>query len=122
MANPMNTDTLDMDSYNSLAVDYIMIQNYDKGDNYLQMVEGSINWSKKVRRNIKIMLMLPFFSVKVNYGSISTEEAVASIKRFGVMEASVSEGICRYVENKSKRAFLIPCLAYFKCVFKRASE
>ena len=34
MANPMKTDTLDMQFYNQLSVDYILIQNYDGGDDY----------------------------------------------------------------------------------------
>jgi len=35
MANPMKTNTLDMNSYNQLLVNYILIQNYDKGDDYI---------------------------------------------------------------------------------------
>lgn len=35
MANPMNhMNRLDVDQYNKLLVDKILIQNYDSGDNY----------------------------------------------------------------------------------------
>lgn len=50
------------------------------------MVHKSLEWSRQLK-NVKIMLMLPFFSVKVRVGSLSTEEAVRSLKRMGVMSS-----------------------------------
>jgi len=38
MANPMESNSLDMESYNKLPIDYLLIQNYDKGDDYIKMV------------------------------------------------------------------------------------
>ena len=88
MANPINhMKSLDIVSYNKLPVDCILIQNYDSGDDYLQMVLKSIEWRKQLSQSIDIMLMLPFFSVKVNIGPLSTEEAVRSLKRMGVATA-----------------------------------
>jgi len=65
-------NSLEVALYKSLPVDAILIQNYDKGDKYMEMVLKSIEWSKKLDSSTKIILMLPFFSVKVNVGSLST--------------------------------------------------
>jgi hypothetical protein len=66
--------------------------------------------------------MLPFFSVKVGVGSLSTGEAMKSLKRLGVTSATLHKGICRFSEAKSKRAYLIPCYNYFKKVFELAEK
>jgi hypothetical protein len=68
------------------------------------------------------MLMLPFFSVKVNIGPLSTVEAARSLGRSGVADFEISKGMCRFTEKKSKRVFLIPCFAYFKEVFEIAAS
>jgi hypothetical protein len=74
MANPMNhMSALDIEQYNQLPIDCLLIQNYDSGDDYLAMVRKSIQWSRAISKEIKVMLMLPFFSVKVKVGSLSTE-------------------------------------------------
>ena len=113
--NHMNS--LEIGLINSLPVDYLLVQNYDSGDDYLQMVEKSLLWGRSLNKSIKMMLMLPFFSVKVKVGSLSTEEAVRSLKRMGVEKAEVAKGMCKFTENKTKRVFLIPCFTYFKQVF-----
>lgn len=77
-------NSLEMGLINNLPVDYLLVQNYDSGDDYLQMVEKSLLWGRNLNKSIKMMLMLPFFSVKVKVGSLSTEEAVRSLKRMGV--------------------------------------
>lgn len=83
--NHMNS--LEIGLINSLPVDYLLIQNYDSGDDYLQMIEKSMLWGRNLNKSIKMMLMLPFFSVKVKVSSLSTEEAVRSLKRMGVERA-----------------------------------
>lgn len=41
--------------------------------------------------------MLPFFSVKVNIGPLSTEEAARSLKRMGAASTEIAKGICKFV-------------------------
>lgn len=73
MANPMDhMNTLEVELYKQLPVNYILIQNYDKGDKYIDMVVKSIEWSKKLGE-VKTMLLLPFFTVKMGVGSLSTQ-------------------------------------------------
>ena len=79
MANPMNNN-LANDMYSILNVDCILIQNYDNND-YLGMIDASINWAKNVKINSKpqFMLMLPFFSRRQGQGidSIEIKRALA---------------------------------------------
>lgn len=43
MANPVgHMQSLDLDNYRRLPIDYILIQNYDKRINYLTMIQKSI--------------------------------------------------------------------------------
>lgn len=89
MANPMDhMKTLEVELYKRLPVNYILIQNYDKGDKYIDMVVKSIEWSKQLG-SLRTMLLLPFFTVKVGVGSLSTQEAVTSLKRLGVANARI---------------------------------
>ncbi len=46
---------------------------------------------------MRIILMLPFFAIKVNIGPLSTEEAVRSLKRMGVASTEISKGMCKFV-------------------------
>lgn len=49
MANPMeNMRSLQVNLYKQLPVNAILIQNYDKGDDYLKMVEKSLEWSRQL--------------------------------------------------------------------------
>jgi tRNA G10 N-methylase Trm11 len=43
MANPLgHMQSLDLDNYNQLPINYLLIQNYDKRTNYLTMIQKSI--------------------------------------------------------------------------------
>ena len=70
MANPMGLE-LSNDMYSILKVDSILIQNYDN-DNYLGMLESSINWAKSVKfksyTSAPFILLLPFFSRRSGQG------------------------------------------------------
>lgn len=97
MANPgASRSTLDLDQYNQLPVDWLLIQNYDSGEDYLGMVQRSIEWSRDIHAPIKVMLMLPFFAVKVRVGPLSADEAVRSLRRMGVASAEVAKGMCKF--------------------------
>ena len=77
MANPIDhMKNLDMDTYIQLEVDAFLIQNYDKGGRYLDIIDKSIEWFKILNKKADLILMLPFFSVQENNArSLSTEEA-----------------------------------------------
>jgi hypothetical protein len=97
MGNPINhMGKLEVEQYNQLPIDYLLIQNYDSGDDYSAMLMSSVEWAKKIRPSIKLILMLQFFSVKTKVGPLSTEEAVKSLKRMGVAAAQFSKGMCRF--------------------------
>lgn len=75
MANPADhIKKLDMASYSQLDIDALLIQNYDKGGRYLDIIDKSIEWFKTTNKKIELILMLPFFSVQDNNSrSLSTE-------------------------------------------------
>lgn len=97
IGNPINLmNKLEVDRYNQLPIDHLLIQNYDSGDDYTAMLRSSIEWAKKIHPQIKLILMLQFFSVKTKVGPLSTEEAVKSLKRQGVAGAEFTKGMCRF--------------------------
>lgn len=64
MANPMDhMNSLDLNNYRRLPIDYLLIQNYDKHGSYLTMVSKSIEWMTKASIKAPLILMLPFFSI-----------------------------------------------------------
>jgi hypothetical protein len=75
MANPSDhMSKLDMTSYAKLDIDTLLIQNYDKGGRYLDIIDKSIEWFKDTNKQIELILMLPFFSIQDNNSrSLSTE-------------------------------------------------
>lgn len=79
-----------------MPIDWLLIQNYDNGDDYLEMVRQSIEWSRDINKSIRVMLMLPFFAVKSKVGPLSVQEAANSLKRQGIASADISKGICRF--------------------------
>jgi len=85
MGNPKDhMNTLDIQLYDMLKVDVLLIQNYDKGDKYIEMIQKSIQWTTKLKSKPRFMMMLPFFTVKLGVGSISTEDAQKSLQKYGV--------------------------------------
>lgn len=73
MANPIShMKKLEIDQYNQLPINGLLIQNYDSGDDYSAMLKSSLEWSKNIRPPIKIILMLQFFAVKAKVGPLST--------------------------------------------------
>lgn len=97
MANPIShMKKLEIDQYNQLPIDNLLIQNYDSGDDYSAMLSSSLEWAKGIHPTIKIILMLQFFAVKVKVGPLSTEEAIKSLRRMGVASAEFSKGMCRF--------------------------
>ena len=99
MANPQNhMNTLSTNLYSKLQIDTLLIQNYDGGNNYMTMIDKSIEWKQKLKSNYKLMLMLPFFAVKVNGGSISAKDSVKSLQNYGIATASITpDGLCNFV-------------------------
>ena len=74
MGNPMeHMSTLDIANYQRLPIDMLLVQNYDKGGRFIQMIEKSIQWTTKFNIKPKLMLMLPFFSV-----SASSNQAIST--------------------------------------------
>jgi len=50
MGNPMDhMSTLDIGNYERLPVDALLIQNYDKGGRFIQMIEKAIQWKNKLK-------------------------------------------------------------------------
>ena len=91
-------NTLSTNLYSKLQIDTLLIQNYDGGNNYMTMIDKSIEWKQKLKSNYKLMLMLPFFAVKVNGGSMSTKDSVKSLQDYGISTASItSDGLCNFV-------------------------
>jgi hypothetical protein len=75
MGNPIDhMKKLDTQTYSQLEVDAFLIQNYDKGARYLDIIDKSIEWFKALNKKVDLILMLPFFSVQENNSrSLSTE-------------------------------------------------
>ena len=56
-------NSLDTENYRRLPVDYLLVQNYDKGGHFLQTIEKAIKWKQSLGSSAKLMLLLPFFSL-----------------------------------------------------------
>lgn len=120
MANPMDhMNSLDLNNYRRLPIDYLLIQNYDKHGSYLTMVSKSIEWMTKASIKAPLILMLPFFSVQANNGqAVSTEQAVKALKAPGKLSRRISQGMCLY--GNGQRKYYVPCFNYFRSVFELA--
>lgn len=75
MGSPVDHMTsLDITNYKKLPVDRLLIQNYDKGGRFLQIIDKAIQWKRDNSISIPIILMLPFFSVTDSGQSLSTQD------------------------------------------------
>lgn len=75
MASPADHMTsLDAGSYKKLPIDRLLIQNYDKGGRFLNIIDKAIQWKNNNVITVPIILMLPFFSVSENGQPLSTQE------------------------------------------------
>jgi hypothetical protein len=99
-----------------------LIQNYDKGGRYLEMISKAVQWKKELAVKAKLILMMPFFSVSATNGQpLSTEEVALKVKEDGLTSRRLSQGMCLY-SLKNKQRFYVPCFAYFREAFEMAKE
>ena len=116
-ANPVDhMQSLDLEAYRKLNIDYLLVQNYDKGDRYMDMVKASLAFKNLLSTSYGYLLMLPFFSVSSVKGGVSSSEVADTLLKKGVGLADIHNGICRFVPNGSRETFFVPCYNYFRKV------
>lgn len=114
MGSPIDhMTTLDIANYKRLPIDRLLVQNYDKGGRFLQVIDKAIQWKRDNRIDFPMILMLPFFSVTDTGHPMSTQDVTQIFRERGFASNRMSHGMC-LMSTKNKRRFYVPCYSYFK--------
>ena len=120
MASPADhAASLNIELYKKLPIDRLLIQNYDKGGRYLQLIDKAIQWKRDKRIDFPVILMLPFFSTSESNQPLSTRDVALLAKQHGVASNRISQGMC-LIGLKNRKRFYVPCLSYFAEAWARA--